>query len=205
MAAPDILLTFLVTAALFAFLPGPAMIYAAARTVAGGRSAGLRAALGIHAGGYAHVIAAACGLAVLFHAVPPLYAAMKIAGAVWLVWLGIGMILARDAAPGAIPPATAAFRQSMLVEVLNPKTALFYLAFLPQFADPAGALPVWAQMVILGTVVNLMFSAADLVAVAFAAALTARLRAGGALGRWMARAGGALLVALGVRLAMDRV
>jgi threonine/homoserine/homoserine lactone efflux protein len=203
MAAPDILLTFLVTAALFAFLPGPAMLYAAARTVAGGRRAGLRAAMGIHAGGYAHVIVAACGLAVLFHAVPPLYAAMKIAGAVWLVWLGIGMILARDAAPDA-PAASTAFRQSMLVEVLNPKTALFYLAFLPQFADPAAALPVWAQMVILGTVVNLMFSAADLMAVAFAAALTARLRQGSAVGRWLNRAGGALLVALGLRLAADR-
>lgn len=204
MAAPDILLTFLVTAALFAFLPGPAMLYAAARTVAGGRRAGLRAALGIHAGGYAHVIAAACGLAVLFHAVPPLYAAMKIAGAAWLVWLGIGMILARDAAPDAPAPTTGAFGQSMLVEVLNPKTALFYLAFLPQFADPAAALPVWAQMVILGTVVNLMFSAADLVAVAFAAALTERLRRGSAVGRWLNRAGGALLVALGLRMAVDR-
>lgn len=204
MAPSETLLTFLVTAALFAFLPGPAMLYAAARTVAGGRRAGLRAALGIHAGGYAHVVAAACGLAVLFHAVPPLYAGMKIAGAAWLVWLGITMIAARDSGPTDPAPATGAFGQSVLVEVLNPKTAIFYLAFLPQFADPAATLPVWGQMVILGMVVNAMFSAADLVAVVFAAALTARLRAGSAIGRWMNRAGGAVLVALGLRLAVDR-
>lgn len=204
MAPLDTLLTFLAAAALFAFMPGPAMLYAAARALAGGRRAGMRAALGIHVGGYAHVLAAAGGLAVLFHAVPPVYAAAKLAGAAYLVWLGLGLILARPGPAAATPTAPAAFRQSMLVEVLNPKTAMFYLAFLPQFADPAALLPVWAQMAILGVVVNLMFSGADVVAVTFAAALAARLRAGAAAGRWLARAGGAMLVGLGLRLAADR-
>lgn len=206
MAPLDLLLAFLVTTAIFAWMPGPAMLYAAARTVAGGRRAGLMASLGIHIGGWAHVIAATAGLSVLFHAVPALYLAVKLGGAAYLVWLGIGMILARDTAAGA-PPAQgegAAFRQSVLVEVLNPKTALFFLAFLPQFVDPAGALPVWVQFLILGTVVNLMFTAADLVAVAFAAALSARLRASGRAQRWLRRAGGAVLVGLGVNLAVHR-
>ncbi len=205
MAAADILLAFLLTAAIFAWLPGPAMLYAAARTMAGGRRAGFLAALGIHLGGYAHVLAAALGLSVLFHAVPPLYLAVKLAGAAYLVWLGLVMAFGgagAEDAPGAAP--AAAFRQSVLVEVLNPKTAIFFLSFLPQFVDPAAALPVWGQLLILGVIVNLMFSAADLVAVVFAAALLERLRSSTRLQLWLRRAGGALLVGLGLRLAADR-
>ncbi len=207
MASADILLAFLATAAVFAWLPGPAMLYAAARTLAGGRAAGLRATAGIHLGGWVHVIAAAAGLSVLFHAVPPLYVAIKLLGAGYLVWLGISLLrgAGREGA-AALPQAApaAAFRQSVLVEVLNPKTALFFLAFLPQFVDPAGALPVWLQFLILGAVVNLMFTAADLVAVFFAAALAARLSASSRVRAWVQRAGGALLVGLGLRLAADR-
>lgn len=205
MAPLDTLVAFVAAAAVFAFMPGPAMLYAAARTLAGGRRAGLRAALGIHAGGYVHVLAAAAGLAALFHAVPVVYAAVKLAGAAYLLWLGIA--LWRGAAEGgaALAPApAAAFRQSVLVEVLNPKTALFYLAFLPQFADPAAALPVWGQLLVLGVVVNLMFSAADLVAVGFAASVARGVAARPGLVAWVRRAGGALLVGLGLRLAADR-
>lgn len=205
MATPDILLAFLVTAAIFAWMPGPAMLYAAARTVAGGKRAGLLASLGIHLGGYVHVFAAAAGLSVLFHAVPPLYLAVKLAGAAYLVWLGITMAFGTGGtgtAPAAAP--AAAFRQSVLVEVLNPKTAIFFLSFLPQFVDPSGALPVWVQLLILGVVVNVMFSSADLVAVLFASALLGRLQSSARLQTWMRRAGGTVLVALGVRLAADK-
>jgi threonine/homoserine/homoserine lactone efflux protein len=205
MAAPDILIAFLLTAAIFALLPGPAILYAAARTVAGGRRAGLLASAGIHLGGWVHVIAAAAGLSVIFHAVPPLYVAVKLGGAAYLVWLGIGMFRsggAPEAAPARAP--AAAFRQSVLVEVLNPKTAMFFVAFLPQFVDPAGGLPVWAQFLILGAVVNGMFLAADLVAVLFASAVVSRLKSSGRARAWMQRAGGAVLVALGLRLAADR-
>lgn len=204
MPPADTLLTFLAAAAVFAFMPGPAMLYAAARTLAGGRAAGLRAALGIHAGGYVHVLAAAAGLAALFHAVPVVYAAVKLGGAAYLVWLGIGLIRGAAGAEAVVPAPAAAFRQSVLVEVLNPKTALFYLAFLPQFADPAAALPVWGQLMVLGTVVNLMFSAADLLAVAFAAGVSAQVAARPGLLAWVRRAGGALLVGLGLRLAAER-
>lgn len=204
----DTLLAFLAATLLFAAMPGPAILYAAARTLAQGRTTGLKAAFGIAIGGLVHVAAAALGLSALFHAVPPLYAAVKLAGAAYLIWLGIGMIRARasDATLPQPPAQTAAraFRQSILVEVLNPKTALFFVAFLPQFVDPAAALPVPVQFVILGTTVTAVFGAADVIAVVFAAAIAGRIAASGRAALWANRAGGALLVGLGLRLAADR-
>ena len=207
MPPSETLLAFLAAAALFALMPGPAMLYATARTLAGGRRAGLMAALGIALGGYFHVAAAAAGLSALFHAVPTVYAVVKLAGAAYLVWLGWTMIRspALAGSPLVAPQSPArAFRQSVLVELLNPKTALFFVAFLPQFADPAAALPVWTQLLILGSVVNLMFGAADLVAVFAASTLATRLGRSPRAVAWMNRAGGALLMGLGLRLAADR-
>src|SRR5689334_3824590 len=159
MASFDLLLTFTITTAIFAFIPGPVMLYAAARTLADGRAAGFMASLGIHLGGYVHVLTAAAGLSILFHAVPTLYLAVKLAGAAYLVWLGVALL--RSGAPGdaTVPDAMVragwrALAQSIAVEVLNPKTAIFFLAFLPQFADPAAGLPIWGQLLILGTIVN---------------------------------------------------
>lgn len=204
----DTLLAFLAATLLFAAMPGPAILYAAARALAQGRAAGLRAALGIALGGLVHVAAAALGLSALFHAVPPLYAAVKLAGAAYLVWLGIGMLRARTSDAGLpIAPersAARAFRQSILVEVLNPKTALFFLAFLPQFVDPAAGFPVPLQFVILGITVTAIFGLADVVAVIFASAVASRVAASGRAAAWANRAGGALLVGLGLRLATDR-
>jgi threonine/homoserine/homoserine lactone efflux protein len=105
------------------------------------------ASLGIHLGGYAHVIAAAAGLSVLFHAVPVLYTVVKLAGAAYLVWLGIRLIRQAGAVPAQLPRVEAksrgsAFLESIAVEVLNPKTASFFLAFLPQFTDPSAGLPI---------------------------------------------------------------
>ncbi len=95
MPSSELLIAFLVTAAIFAFIPGPAMLYAAARTLAGGRWSGLMATLGIHIGCYAHIVAAATGLSILFHAVPVLYMAVKLVGAAYLIWLGVSMFRAR--------------------------------------------------------------------------------------------------------------
>ena len=214
MPSLELLAAFFVATAVFAYMPGPAMLYAAAQTIARGRRAGWLAALGIHVGGYAHVLAAALGLAVLFEAVPTLYTAVKLAGAAYLVWLGLRMILAREMAhdtSGAVTAATApgktarrAFWESTLVEVLNPKTAIFYVAFLPQFTDPTAALPIWAQLAILGTVVNVMFSSADVLCVVLADRVTSALRRSAAAGRWVRRAGGSILVGLGVNLGLSR-
>lgn len=209
MPSIDVFATFLVTTAIFAYLPGPAMLYAAAQTVARGRRAGLMAALGIHVGGYAHVLASAAGLSVLFHAVPVLYSIVKLAGACYLVYLGIRLFFSRVqgeiAVPGSAPKSgRRAFFESVTVEALNPKTAIFFVAFLPQFIDAAGGLPVWMQFVVLGTIVNLMFTSADLVCVALAGVVVERIRTSGRAQRLMQRAGGAVLVGLGAHIALQR-
>mmetsp|Transcript_29091 Transcript_29091/g.55977 ORF Transcript_29091/g.55977 Transcript_29091/m.55977 type:complete len:147 (-) Transcript_29091:1104-1544(-) len=128
----DTLIAFVLATAVFAYLPGPAMLYATAQTLARGARAGLLAALGIHIGGYVHVLAAAFGLAILFDLVPPLYVALKLVGAAYLIWLGLQMIRTRrinpnlDTQRGTDPQR--AFWQSVMVEVLNPKTVLFFVA-----------------------------------------------------------------------------
>ncbi|MCM2477788.1 LysE family translocator [Rhizobium sp. CG5] len=210
MPSTDILLAFFVTTAVFAFIPGPAMLYVAARTLAADRRAGLMATLGIHLGCYAHVIAAAAGLSILFHLVPMLYLAVKLAGAAYLIFLGIRMFRSRgQQEPEQVPvlspkSASRAFLESIAVEVLNPKTAIFFLAFLPQFVDAGAAFPVWLQFLILGTTVNLMFSFADVVCVLAANLITSRLSRISSLQRNLQRAGGAILVGLGLHVAFQR-
>ncbi|MEM9754481.1 MAG: LysE family translocator [Pseudomonadota bacterium] len=206
MPSLDLMLAFFLAAAVFAYIPGPGMMYAAAQTIAGGQQAGWRAALGIHLGGYVHVVAAGLGLAVLFEIVPILYVILKLLGAAYLIWLGLGLIFRQAATAKDMSGSTgrAAFWQSVTVEVLNPKTAIFYLAFLPQFTDPAAGLPIWGQMLILGTIVNVMFSSADVICVLLSDKVAAMFRRSGstlAIGR---RLGGGILVALGARVALDR-
>ncbi|MDP3526408.1 MAG: LysE family translocator [Hoeflea sp.] len=205
----ELLIPFLITTAVFAYIPGPAMLYATAQTIARGRKAGLMASLGIHLGCYAHVAAAAAGLSILFHAVPWLYMAVKLAGAAYLVWLGVSLLRGASAKatvePGVLPRSgRRAFVDSMTVEILNPKTAIFFMAFLPQFIDASASFPVWLQFVILGTLVNLMFSSADIVCVLLAGALIGRLRQSGSTQRLMQRLGGTVLVGLGTHLALQR-
>lgn len=210
MPSTDMLLAFFLTTAVFAFIPGPAMLYVAARTLAADRRAGLMATLGIHLGCYAHVIAAAAGLSILFHLVPMLYLAVKLAGAAYLIFLGIRMFRSRgqqeSGQVSVLSPKSAsrAFLESIAVEVLNPKTAIFFLAFLPQFVDAGAGFPVWLQFLILGTAVNLMFSVADVVCVLAAGLITSRLSRISSLQSNLQRAGGAILVGLGLHVAFQR-
>lgn len=206
MIALDLLVPFLVASALFACVPGPGMLYAAVQTVAQGRRAGWLSMVGFHLGAYVHIAAAAFGLSVLLQAVPPLFLAVKLAGATYLVWLGLRLFLGRGggAAPAGQPLPRSAWRivrQSVLVEILNPKTALFFLAFLPQFAEPAAALPLYAQILVLGVLVNLLFSATDLVCILLAAKLAGLFRRSQRTHRLAQRVCGGVLMALGVELA----
>lgn len=208
MASWETLAAFAVLTIAVAYFPGPALLYTAAQTIAHGRRAGFMAMLGIHLGCYLHVIAAAFGLSAVFKHVPELYVAVKLAGALYLVWLGIVMIRSRlgGADVEVTPPKTVkrALLDSFIVEVLNPKVALFFIALLPQFVDPAASLPVWAQFLILGTIVNFAFSSADLVTVLGASAVIKTMKktkAGFAFGRWL---GGSLMIGLGVKLATDK-
>jgi threonine/homoserine/homoserine lactone efflux protein len=205
----ELLAAFAVATAAFAYFPGPALLYTAAQTLARGRRAGLFAAFGIHIGCYAHVIAATLGLSAVFRHAPEAYVALKIAGALYLVWLGFSMIRARGgesaAEPAPAPKSTwRTFFESVTVELLNPKVAIFFIAFLPQFVDPAAAFAPWLQSLILGVIVNFAFTSADLVTVFAAAALMRRVgRSGRAMAilRW---AGGSMLMGLGAKLAIDR-
>ncbi len=208
MASWETLAAFAVLTIAVAYFPGPALLYTAAQTITHGRRAGFMAMLGIHLGCYLHVIAAAFGLSAVFKHVPELYVAVKLAGALYLVWLGIGMIRSRLGGTDVdvSPPKTVkrALLDSFIVEVLNPKVALFFIALLPQFVDPAASLPVWAQFLILGTIVNFAFSSADFVTVLGASAVVKTMKktkAGFAFGRWL---GGSLMIGLGVKLATDR-
>ncbi|MGE0624128.1 MAG: LysE family translocator [Pseudomonadales bacterium] len=205
----DVLAAFLLAAAVFAYMPGPAMLYATAQTIARGRRAGWMASLGIHLGGYVHVAAAALGLAALFSVVPTAYLVLKLAGAAYLIWLGSKFLFGRTGVTSlpedlaALSPQRA-FWESVTVEVLNPKTALFFVAFLPQFADPAAAFPVWVQLLLLGTVVNLLFSSADVFCVLLADRIASTLKQSRSVERLARRIGGGILVALGLNLALSR-
>ncbi len=205
----ELLLPFFVAAAVFACVPGPGMFYAAAQTVAGGRRAGWLSALGFHIGGYVHILVAAFGLAIVLKTVPALHLAVKLVGAAYLIWIGIryfrgsGQRSVRPVAD-ALPAARKAFRDSILVEVLNPKTALFYLAFLPQFTDGSASLPLWAQIVALGAVVNVLFSLTDAVCIVLSDTVTRRLTEDGHARRWAERLGGSVFIAFGINLAISR-
>lgn len=197
-------ISFALATAIFAFMPGPAILYMTAQTLAHGRKAGLLAALSIHIGCYVHIAAATLGLAALLHHAPLLYGAIKLAGAVYLVWLGATMLLgvgkhaahAEAAKPGVL-------RDSIVVEVLNPKTALFFVTFLPQFVDPAAAMPMSLQFLMFGLLVNLALSVADIAAV-FLASFTLGRLVGGA-GNLVPRACGSILIGLGLMLASQPI
>ena len=145
-------------------VPGPAVLYIVARSVDGGRRAGVVSALGIGAGGLVHVLAATVGLSALVVSSARAFEAVKYAGAAYLVYLGVRRLLTRDEPDERDDvhraPLGRIFRQGVVVNVLNPKTALFFLAFLPQFVDPrAGSVAL--QTATLGVVFVLLALVSD--------------------------------------------
>lgn len=190
------LITFLITTLIFAYLPGPAMLYTANQTIAKGKKAGLMATFGIHLGGYVHIILAAFGLTIIFKIIPTLYSTIKILGSFWLIWLGLKMWFTNN----KITNDTASqktFTESILVEVLNPKTALFYVSFLPQFIDVSGT--VWLQFLMLGFVVNLAFTSADICCVFLAHYIKNKINTSNQMFKWL---GGSIFIGLGIRLGL---
>lgn len=204
----DLLIPFAIATAVFAYFPGPALLYTAAQTMARGRRAGFMAALGIHLGCYIHVLAAAMGLSAILQYVPELYVGLKLAGAAYLIWLGLSMWLQK--APGGpasdlpIKTTRRALVESMIVEILNPKVALFFVAFLPQFVDPAAGWPISAQFLVLGMIVNAAFSSADIVAILLTDRVVRSVRSSSLAAVIARRLGGTVLIALGLRLALSR-
>jgi threonine/homoserine/homoserine lactone efflux protein len=156
---PDRLAVFVVAALALLVVPGPAVLYVVARSIHHGRRAGLASVLGIHVGTLVHIAAATVGLSALIVSSAVAFTAVKIAGAVYLVGLGLWTLFARRAesevALGGERNLRRAFAQGIVVNVLNPKTALFFLAFLPQFVDPNAAHPA-LQIAFLGVLFALL-------------------------------------------------
>jgi threonine/homoserine/homoserine lactone efflux protein len=209
MPSADLLIPFFIATAVFACVPGPSMFFAAARTLASGRNVGWWSALGFHIAGLGHVAAAALGVSALLAVVPALFTVMKLGGAGYLIWLGIRYLGGAGPSPAAAsaaprPTARKALVDGVVVEALNPKSALFFLAFLPQFTDPSAALPVWMQIVVLGLIVNAIFTATDAILIEASHGFARRLRATQCLLRALQRLGGGVLIALGVNLALAK-
>jgi threonine/homoserine/homoserine lactone efflux protein len=211
MIDPSQFALFSAAALLLAVTPGPGLFYVAARTLAGGRAEGVASSFGTGLGGMAHVVAGAAGVSALVLASAELFAALKLIGAAYLVWLGLRtiQIARRDAAsalaggaPASIGPRRA-FREGVVVEALNPKTAAFFLAFIPQFVDPAQG-GVALQFVVLGFVSVALNTAADVVVAYAASGVRDGAAARPALVRRLREASGGAMIALGLGLAFAR-
>jgi threonine/homoserine/homoserine lactone efflux protein len=205
MAGSTPFLVFLTAAVLLAIAPGPGMLYVLARTLAGGRREGLLSSLGTFFGGMVHVFAAAAGISIILAKSALAFAAVKYLGAAYLCFLGIRMILdaRRDESISltALPRAKNPFLQGILTEVLNPKTALFFLSFIPQFVNHSGG-HVFAQFVLLGTISVTLNTAADVIVTLLAGPLGQRIRESARFRRRQRTVTGAILIGLGTYLAV---
>ncbi|TAJ91354.1 MAG: LysE family translocator [Reyranella sp.] len=197
---------FIPTALAIAISPGPGIFYVAARTLAGGRSEGLASSFGTGLGGLVHVAAGAIGVSALVMASAEAFTILKLAGAFYLVWIGLKAIhearLPFEA--GAVTTgASRAFREGIVVEALNPKTAAFFLAFLPQFVDPAAG-PVWPQFLLLGLISVALNTAVDVVVAMLASRARSLATGRPEMLRRLRTAAGGLVATLGLALLFAR-
>lgn len=200
------LLAFIIAAMLLAITPGPGMAYVVARTVAGGRPEGLASCFGTGIGGMLHVLAAALGLSLILARSAVAFNLVKYLGAGYLVYMGIRLLLRRDQAPAAAPVASEGARRALcegiVVEALNVKTALFFLAFLPQFVSPGE--PLVPQLAALGGICVSLNTMVDVIAVFTADRFLKSGVARAARARLLATASGVTMLGLGAYLALAR-
>jgi threonine/homoserine/homoserine lactone efflux protein len=202
-------LVFLGAALLLAAAPGPGMLYVLARSLAGGRREGLLSALGTFCGGMVHVFAAAAGVSIILAKSAAAFATVKYVGAAYLCFLGIRMILeARketgkdDAtAPAPLPRGRSPFWQGVMTEALNPKTALFFLSFIPQFVNRTHG-HVFAQFILLGAISVTLNTTADIVVTLLAGPLGQRIRESARFRRRQRTLTGAVMIGLGTYVAL---
>jgi threonine/homoserine/homoserine lactone efflux protein len=199
-------LAFLIAAIVLAITPGPGIAYVVARTVAGGRPEGLASCFGTGIGGMLHVLAAALGLSLLVAQSATAFNVVKYLGAAYLVYLGIRLLLRKDQAlafePVGSQGARRALFEGIVVEALNVKTALFFLAFLPQFVSPGE--PLVPQLVLLGSVCVALNTLVDVIAVFAADRLLRSDVARDARSRLLTRVSGVTMLGLGAYLALAR-
>jgi threonine/homoserine/homoserine lactone efflux protein len=197
---------FLLAALVIAIVPGPGIFYVAARTLSDGRKAGIASTFGTAIGGLVHVIAGALGVSAIILASAELFTAVKFAGALYLVWLGIRTFReAHTLLPQQTVPFEAgqAFRDGVLVEALNPKTAAFFLAFIPQFLDPAGSMPA-LQFMALGLISVTLNTLADFIVVGIASTAQSSLVRRPQLFQRLRQGSGLFIAGLGISLALAR-
>lgn len=206
MASIEQFFIFLTAAILLNVSPGADHVYIVSRTVAHGRFAGFLSSWGVCTGAMVHVIAAAFGISAVIAASQTAFAVVKLLGAGYLCWLGLqalrsrGMSLNVDASGLEKVSWWHTFRQGVIVDVLNPKVTVFFIAFLPQFVDPSlGA--AWWQMIILGSIIIVIALVWEAVLVLGTGTISNFLREQSAVGKWLDRAMGVTLIALGVSLA----
>jgi threonine/homoserine/homoserine lactone efflux protein len=197
---------FLLAAIIIAAVPGPGIFYVTARTLSGGRRAGIASTFGTASGGLVHVVAGGVGVSAIILASAQLFTGLKLAGALYLIWLGIKTFREAGHVPAERPSAAGAaraFREGVVVEALNPKTAAFFLAFIPQFLDPAAAHPA-LQFVALGLISVALNTFADVVVVVLASAARAHLVSRPRYVRRLRQGSGLFMAGLGLSLALAR-
>jgi threonine/homoserine/homoserine lactone efflux protein len=205
MPPPEALAAFAVASVALLVIPGPSVLYIVTRSVHQGRAAGLVSVLGVHTGSVVHVAAAAFGLSAILASSATAFSVVKYVGAAYLVWLGVRTLLRPDDDDGEdVAPRRSLGRiyaQGVVVNVLNPKTALFFLAFLPQFVDVShGSAPL--QVVVLGLLFMALGLISDSAYALVAARISRRVRSGSrraVLRRWLP---GVTYIALGVTSAV---
>lgn len=204
MPGPDTLLAFLGLSMLLTIAPGPDNLMVLSLSVARGRREGLGFALGCALGCLSHTLWASLGVSALVLASPRLFLALRLAGAGYLLWLGI-QALARPRPVGQVPPqagdARRQLRRGFVANAINPKVGLFFLAFLPQFADPLAG-PPGPQLLLLGLLFALQTSIVFSALAWSAAGLSARLRSQPGWSAGLERCAGGIFVALALRLAV---
>jgi threonine/homoserine/homoserine lactone efflux protein len=199
-------LAFAIAAVVLAITPGPGIAYVVARTVAGGRSEGLASCFGTGIGGMLHVLAAALGLSLVVAQSAVAFNLVKYLGAAYLTYLGIRLLLRKDQGLTVAPIGSQGVRRALfegiVVEALNVKTALFFLAFLPQFVSPSE--PLLPRLVLLGSICVALNTLVDVVAVFAADRLLQSGAARAARARLLTRLSGVTMLGLGAYLALAR-
>ncbi|WP_128255496.1 LysE family translocator [Falsirhodobacter deserti] len=200
--------TFLTTAVLLNLSPGPDMAFILGQTLRSGRRSGFAAMAGVWTGGFMHVLFAAAGVSAILASSATAFTLVKWAGAAYLVYLGLSALRSGGTTFTADTSAKRTsglriWRQGVLVSLLNPKVAIFFLAFLPQFVVP-GAGPVWAQLLLHGVLVIVAAMIIEPLFVLLGEGLTRTLRSRPRAGRLLDRVLGTVLVSLGIKLALTQ-
>ncbi|MBD2114913.1 MULTISPECIES: LysE family translocator [Cyanophyceae] len=206
---PDVatLSLFFTAAFVLSITPGPGILYTLARSLNGGKSEGISSALGLFVGGLVHVFAAAVGISSLLMTSAVAFTLVKYAGAAYLIYLGLRTLLSRDMllvnADAAVPSPRrgSAFYQGVITEVLNPKTALFFLAFIPQFINIESG-SVLTQFLVLGLITDFLNLAVDVFVASFAGPIGQRLRTSGSFRRGQRLTSGCTMIGLGAYVAI---